>query len=87
MKNFKVKAIKKFTDYEGLEIIPTNPHVEREIGDTFYCDSERAEFLVNKGAVEIIKAEKALHKEEKTANADTPKETKKTSIKKTRKNT
>ena len=47
-KNMKVKtkAIIKFNDLKD--------NVERQIGDEFICDEERANFLREKGAVEII---------------------------------
>lgn len=46
MKNYKVKAIRSFTD--GLE------NIDRDRDDVFNCTKERYEFLKENNAVELI---------------------------------
>ena len=57
MKNYKVKALRNFTD--GLE------KINREKNDIFECDKERYEFLKSKGAVELIEVQESIKKEPK----------------------
>lgn len=58
MKNYIVKALKVFDDYEGLEIKPENPHIRRIINATFNCTKERYELLKSKGLVQLMGIEK-----------------------------
>lgn len=46
MKNYEVKVLRYFTDKIEKE--------ERNVGDTFYCDKERYEFLKANNAVELV---------------------------------
>lgn len=59
MKNYIVKALRVFDDYEGLEIKPENPHVRRIMGKTFNCTKERYEHLKSKCLVKLMGIEKA----------------------------
>ena len=45
MKNYIVKAITEFDDYEGKEIKEENPRIRRKINNLFYCTKERYEYL------------------------------------------
>lgn len=46
MKNYKVKAIMKFTDKEE--------DIKRIVDDEFFCTKERYEFLKSNGAVTLV---------------------------------
>jgi len=65
MKNYIVKSLRQFDDYEGLEIKPENPRIKRNINDVFNVDKERYEYLKNLGLVELVGIDK---KEEKSKN-------------------
>lgn len=54
MKNYLVKAIKEFDDYEGAEIKPENPKTKRIVGAIFNCTKERYEYLKENNAVELV---------------------------------
>ena len=58
MKNYLVKALKSFDDYEGKEIKPENTFVHRNLNDEFYCTRERYEYLKEKNAVVLLGIEK-----------------------------
>lgn len=53
-----VKAIKNFDDYEGKEINENNKCKSRVVGEIFECSKERAEYLLEHKAIEIIKIQK-----------------------------
>lgn len=65
MKNYVVKALVNFNDYEGKEINPSNSFVERKISDTFNCTKERYEHLKEKKLVVLVGINK-ITKEETT---------------------
>lgn len=54
MKNYIVKAIFNFDDYEGKEIKPENPKVKRNINDVFNVDKERYEHLKELNLVTLV---------------------------------
>lgn len=54
MKNYKVKALKKFDDYEGKEVNSSNSCVARKVGEEFLCDKERYEYLKSFNVIELI---------------------------------
>ena len=55
MNNYRVKATKKFNDYEGKDITnPDNSFVSRNIGDVFNCTGERYLYLKEHNAVELV---------------------------------
>lgn len=58
MKNYVVKVVKKFNDYEGKEIKEGVEFIERKTNDTFNCTKERYEFLKQNGVVELVEIEK-----------------------------
>lgn len=58
MKNYLVKALYDFNDYEGKEIIPSNSYIERKINKTFYCTKERYEELKSKKLVVLVGIDK-----------------------------
>jgi hypothetical protein len=62
MKNYIVMAVRQFSDYEGLETIPTNPCVQRKINDIFKCTKERYEYLKQNNAVVLKGIEKQTKK-------------------------
>lgn len=64
MKNFIVMAVRQFSDYEGLECIAENPHIERMKNDIFTCTKERFEYLNSKGAAVLKGIEKQTKKKE-----------------------
>ena len=58
MKNYKVKAIMKFTDKEE--------NTKRIVNDEFFCTKERYEYLKSNGAVilvEVVEEKKEIIKE------------------------
>lgn len=68
MKNYVVKSLISFDDYEGLEVKPENPKIKRNINDIFNCTKERYEYLKENKAVELVginKIEEPVEKEEK----------------------
>jgi len=74
MKNYLVKALMDFNDYEGKDVNnPSNSFKERKIHETFYCTKERYEELNGKHLVVLVGIDKIT---------DEPKETKKTTKKK-----
>lgn len=59
MKNYIVKALINFDDYEGLDATdPQNPHIWRERNSIFNCTKERYEYLDFKKAVKFMGIEK-----------------------------
>ena len=54
MKNYKVKALKKFDDYEGQQIGGGNAFTTRKVNDIFYCTQDRYEYLKAHNAVELV---------------------------------
>ena len=54
MKNYLVKAIIKFDDYEGNDITKPEFKKARQIDDIFYCTKERYEYLKDKNAVLLM---------------------------------
>lgn len=58
MKNYIVKSLREFDDYEGLECISTNHCEKRAKNDIFNCTKERYEYLNSKGAVALKGIEK-----------------------------
>ena len=55
MKNYLVKALINFDDYEGLDANnPANPHIRRDVDVIFNCDKERYEYLKSKNAVMLM---------------------------------
>lgn len=62
MKNFIVMAVRQFTDYEGLECIAENPHIERMKNDIFTCTKERYEYLLKNNVVVLKGIEKQTKK-------------------------
>ena len=52
MKNYKVKALRNFTD--GLE------KINRKQNDIFECTKERYEVLKSKGAVELVEVQETI---------------------------
>ena len=54
MKNYIVKSLISFDDYEGLEVKPENPRIKRNINDIFNCTKERYEYLKENNAVELV---------------------------------
>lgn len=64
MKNYLVKTLVQFDDYEGLEIKPENPRVQRKINDIFNCTKERYEHLKDLNLVVLVGIEKEATKEE-----------------------
>lgn len=77
MKNYIVKALKGFDDYEGLEIKPENPHIRRIINATFNCTKERYEHLKSKGLVQLMGIEKTEEPKELKATVKKTKKSKK----------
>lgn len=65
MKNYIVKSITNFDDYEGLEIKPENPRIRRNINDVFNVTKERYEYLKELKLVTLVGIDK---KEEKPKN-------------------
>lgn len=53
METYKVRAIKRFNDYEGRNI-EGNDFKERNVGDEFECDKERYLYLKEHNAVELV---------------------------------
>ena len=51
MKNYLVKALRSFDDYEGLDVKEGNPFTKRKQNDFFYCTKERYEYLKENNAV------------------------------------
>jgi hypothetical protein len=68
MKNYKVKAIKKFNDKE------TN--IKRDIGDEFEVTKERYEVLKLNGAVELVEIKETIKIVEKKTKSIKTEETK-----------
>lgn len=74
MKNYEVKVLRYFTDKIEKE--------ERNVGDTFYCDKERYEFLKANNAVELVAIQATIEdvveevtiNQEKEFNAEIKKE-------------
>lgn len=64
MKNYIVKALKGFDDYEGLDIVPENPHIWREKNAIFNCTKERYEYLKDHNAVAFMGIDKIEEKKE-----------------------
>lgn len=61
MKNFVVKSLIDFNDYEGEEINPTkNNFVERKTNDIFLCTKERYLKLKEHGAVMLYGINKVI---------------------------
>jgi len=58
MKNYVVKALVVFDDYEGLETIPENPKTKRNIGDIFNVTKERYEHLKGLNFVVLVGIDK-----------------------------
>lgn len=52
MKNYKVKATRKFKDLEEM--------VERVVGAVFECTEARYEFLKKNNAVELVEIQKTI---------------------------
>ena len=65
MKNYVVKALKNFDDYQGLEINPDNPKVRRNTKDVFNVTKERYEHLKNLNLVVLVGIDKVEEKEVK----------------------
>lgn len=65
MKNYIVKAIFNFDDYEGKEIKPENPKVRRNINDVFNVDKERYEHLKELNLVMLVGIDKKEEKPKK----------------------
>lgn len=63
MKNYKVKAKIVFDD-----ILEKN---KRLIGDEFYCDKERYDYLLSHRAVELIEVEEIKEEPKKAEKKDT----------------
>ena len=59
MENYIVKTLVSFDDYQGLEIKPENPKVNRQLNETFTCSKERYEYLKKLGLVLFVGIEKA----------------------------
>ena len=58
MKNYVVKALSLFDDYEGLEIKPENPKTRRNVNDIFNVTKERYEHLKEKNLVVLVGIDK-----------------------------
>lgn len=59
MKNYLVKALRLFNDYEGKDVNdPKNTFIVREKDSEFYCTKERFEYLNEKGAVMLLGIDK-----------------------------
>lgn len=65
MKNYVVKALINFDDYQGLEINPDNPKVRRNTKDVFNVTKERYEHLKNLNLVVLVGIDKVEEKEAK----------------------
>lgn len=72
MKNYLVKAITNFDDYQGLAITPDNPKVRRNINDVFNVTKERYEHLKELNFVVLV----GIDKIEASAEEEAPKKTK-----------
>ena len=62
MKNYKVKAIMKFTDKEE--------DTKRIVDDEFFCTKERYEYLKSRGVITLVEIEKIISEEEVQAIAN-----------------
>lgn len=65
MKNYVVKALTNFDDYQGLEINPDNPKVRRNTKDVFNVTKERYEHLKKLNLVVLVGIDKVEEKEVK----------------------
>lgn len=65
MKNYVVKALTNFDDYQGLEINPDNPKVRRSTKDVFNVTKERYEHLKKLNLVVLVGIDKVEKKEVK----------------------
>lgn len=54
MKNYIVKSLREFDDYEGMPCIPENHKEHRRKGDIFNCTEERYNYLKLNGAVALM---------------------------------
>ena len=59
MKNYVVKALTNFDDYQGLEINSDNPKVRRNTKDVFNVTKERYEHLKELNLVVLVVIDKA----------------------------
>ena len=59
MKNYVVKALTNFDDYQGLEINSDNPKVRRNTKDVFNVTKERYELLKELNLVVLVGIDKA----------------------------
>ncbi|MBQ3298577.1 MAG: hypothetical protein IJH63_13070 [Methanobrevibacter sp.] len=59
MKNYVVKALTNFDDYQGLEINSDNPKVRRNTKDVFNVTKERYEHLKELNLVVLVGIDKA----------------------------
>lgn len=60
MKNFVVKSLIDFNDYEGKDTSSQNEYVERKINDIFLCTKERYLQLKEHGAVMLYGINKVV---------------------------
>lgn len=65
MKNYIVKALTNFDDYEGLEIKPENPRIRRNTNDIFNVKKERYEHLKELNLVMLVGIDKKEEKPKK----------------------
>lgn len=65
MKNYIVKALTNFDDYEGLEIKPENPRIRRNTNDVFNVKKERYEHLKELNLVMLVGIDKKEEKPKK----------------------
>lgn len=65
MKNYIVKALTNFDDYEGLEIKPENPRIRRNTNDVFNVKKERYEYLKELNLVMLVGIDKKEEKPKK----------------------
>lgn len=71
MKNYVVKALIEFDDYEGAEIKPENPRTKRLINSIFNCTKERYEYLKENNAVELVGIDEIKEPTKKTTTKKT----------------
>lgn len=82
MKNYLVKALRSFDDYEGKEISPENTFVSRKQNEEFYCTEERCQLLKDKGVVMFLGIKKFDEPKEEKTQSEPKENTKKKKSKK-----
>ena len=60
MKNFVVKSLIDFNDYEGKEPTPDTKFIERKVNDIFLCTKERYLQLKEHNAVMLYGINKVI---------------------------